>query len=108
MINFGDLTLDTSSGDLSCGVATIHLGPQQFRVLEILLKAKGRTISREHLMARLWHGATDGPMDKAADVHVFRLRRKLADLGSQVEIQSKFGFGVCLVVVAPAKALAAA
>ncbi len=93
LLAYGDLTLDTDSGDFSCGPRETHLGPQQVRMMELMFHANGRTVTRNHLLNALWRGADDGPEAKSIDVAVHRLRRKLGGLDATTAIETKWGFG---------------
>lgn len=53
---------------------------REFELLQYLVLREGRTISREELITGLWSGADDeeAPNERTVDVHVRRLRVKLA------------------------------
>jgi len=48
----------------------------QFDILEILVRAAGRTVSRDELAAAL-HQRPASPFERSLDVHISHLRRKL-------------------------------
>ena len=73
-----DLSLDTAKRQASRGDRTLELGPREFGVLELLLSAKGRVVSAEELLERVWDEAAD-PFTTAVKVTISRLRRKLGD-----------------------------
>jgi two-component system, OmpR family, response regulator len=54
----------------------IHLSAGEFALLSILASRPGHVFSRDALMSRL-HGHDAGPYDRAIDVQVGRLRRKI-------------------------------
>ncbi|NLH02462.1 MAG: winged helix-turn-helix transcriptional regulator, partial [Clostridiales bacterium] len=62
------------------------------RMLLALMESKGRTVSREKLMERLWE--TDSFVDdNTLTVNVNRLRKKLDAAGLNDFITTKFGVG---------------
>lgn len=54
----------------------VALTDGEFRLLRSLLEAANAVLSRDDLMTRL-HGRTAGPFDRAIDVGIARLRRKV-------------------------------
>jgi len=61
-------------------------------ILLCLLENKGRVVSREKLMERLWE--TDSFVDEnTLTVNINRLRRKLSGAGLEDFITTKFGVG---------------
>ena len=61
-------------------------------MLLCLMENKGRTVSREKLMERLWE--TDSFIDEnTLTVNINRLRRKLVNEGLSDFIKTRFGVG---------------
>ena len=84
--------LDTGDNTLSYGGQRLELTRNEYRILQVLLEQKGRTVSREALMQKLWE--TDSFVDEnALTVNVARLRRKLESLGLTDFIRTKKGLG---------------
>jgi two-component system OmpR family response regulator len=70
----------------------------EFDLLRILAERAGRVLTREMLMDLL-HGRSTGPFDRAIDVAVSRLRRKLDDDGKAPDlIKTVRGGGYVLAV----------
>lgn len=85
LLNIDDNTL-TYKGE------RIFLSKNEFRILLILMKNKGKVVSREKLMEQLW--ATDSFIDEnTLTVNVGRLRKKLDAAGLDDFIQTRFGVG---------------
>ena len=74
----GDLELDTSTRSVSRGARPLDLRPKEFGVLELLLAARGRVVSAEELLFRVWDEQAD-PYTTAVKVTISRLRRTLGD-----------------------------
>ena len=84
--------LDTGDNTLSYGGQRLELTRNEYRILQVLLEQKGRTVSREALMQKLWE--TDSFVDEnALAVNVARLRRRLEGLGLTDFIRTKKGLG---------------
>ena len=88
--------LNTGDGTLRYGDREITLSKNEFRILLVLMRSRGRTVSREKLMEALWQ--TDEFVDEnALTVNVGRLRRKLEAIGLSDFIQTRFGVGYVIV-----------
>ena len=62
------------------------------RILTVLMENKGKIVSRDALMARLWE--TDAFVDEnTLSVNITRLRRKLAAVGAEDLIKTRKGMG---------------
>jgi DNA-binding response OmpR family regulator len=84
--------LNTEDGTLSYQGEKITLSKNEFRILMVLMKNKGKIVSREKLMEALWQ--TDAFVDEnALTVNVGRLRKKLEGAGLEDFIETKFGQG---------------
>lgn len=71
-----DLRLDLARQRASRAGRQLDLGPKEFGVLQLLLAARGRVVSAEELLERVWDEAAD-PFSSAVKVTISRLRRKL-------------------------------
>ncbi|MDE7289011.1 MAG: winged helix-turn-helix domain-containing protein, partial [Oscillospiraceae bacterium] len=70
----------------------IDLTKNEYRILQLLMENKGRIVSRESLMNRLWE--TDSYVDEnTLTVNVTRLRKKLEKSGLENFIATKVGMG---------------
>lgn len=84
--------LNTGDGSLSVNGEKVSLSKNEYRILLCLMENKGKTVSREKLMERLWQ--TDQFIDEnTLTVNVNRLRKKLDAAGLADFIESKFGVG---------------
>lgn len=84
--------LNTADGTLIFNGEQISLTQNELRILACLMENKGRTVSRERLMERLWN--TDSFVDEnTLTVNVNRLRKKLDAAGLEGFIATKFGVG---------------
>ena len=91
---FADLVLDLDARALrTADGRDVALTSGEFDLLAVLAGAPQRVLSRDQLMSAL-HGREAGPYDRAIDVQVARLRRKVeADPDNPVLIKSVRGAG---------------
>lgn len=84
--------LNTGEGTLTYKEEKIPLTKNEYRILLTLMENKGKTVSRERLMERLWE--TDCFVDEnTLTVNVNRLRKKLNAAGLSEFISTKFSVG---------------
>ena len=84
--------LNTGEGTLTYKEEKISLTKNEYRILLTLMENKGKTVSRERLMERLWE--TDCFVDEnTLTVNVNRLRKKLNAAGLSEFISTKFSVG---------------
>lgn len=84
--------LNTGDNTLRYREEKIELSKNEYRMLLCLMENRGRVVSRERLMERLWE--TDCFVDEnTLTVNVNRLRRKLGAAGLEDFITTKFGVG---------------
>ena len=92
LLSVGGAVLNTADATLTNREMRAELTKNEFRILEELARQKGKVVSREALMRRLWE--TDSFVDdNTLTVNVTRLRRKLDDIGLSGLIQTKKGLG---------------
>ena len=84
--------VNASDGTVTYGDRTVQLTRNEHRILVTLLKNKGKIVSRDALMTRLWE--TDSYVDEnTLTVNVSRLKKKLEEAGLMDFITTKKGIG---------------
>jgi DNA-binding response OmpR family regulator len=106
LIVWGPLRLDLRAHRAQAGERDLELTSAELRILELLVRADTRTVTRDDLMVQAL-GRRLLPTDRSLDTHVSNLRRKIARCTDQVNVQSVRGAGYTLALV-PARALSAA
>ncbi|WNJ88524.1 response regulator transcription factor [Bosea sp. 685] len=91
----GRLEFDWRDRCASIDGVTLDLPRRELLVLEALLRRRGRTVQRAALEEAVY-GFDDEIQSNALDMHVSRLRRKLADAGAGLEIHGIRGVGYLL------------
>ena len=77
-----ELELNRSARTVFQGDKRIELTDVEFSLLEVLMSAPGKVVSREEISEKVL-GRKFHPFDRALDMHVSRLRRKLNEAGMQ-------------------------
>lgn len=89
---FEDLTLDMRSLRVSAINRPIHLGPIEFKLLNLFMTHPERVLSRAQIVDRVWR--INAHVDeRTVDVHVRRLRLALEPSGHHRYVQTVRGVG---------------
>jgi len=94
-LEIGDLHLNLVDRHVYCRGQAISLKGTEFKLLELLMRNCGRLITRAFIFEIVW-GYDFDPGTKLIDVHLSSLRRKLEQLGSQIQINNIRGAGFVL------------
>lgn len=74
---------------------TIELTKNEFKILKLLIQNRGKVVSRQMLMKKLWDDDVY-VNENTSTVNVNRLRAKLEDMGLKAFINTKKGMGYIL------------
>jgi len=90
---FGDITIDFQKHEVKKLGEKIELTLKEFELLEILIKNKGRVMTRDFLLDKIWGYEYVGET-RTVDVHVRHLRQKIEkDDKNPLYIQTIRGIG---------------
>jgi DNA-binding response OmpR family regulator len=78
-ITHNDLILDPARHEVRIAGMPVALTHVEFRILQTLLEADGRVLSRDQLLDAVYGTEQSDVLDRTIDVHIRRLRDKLAD-----------------------------
>jgi two-component system, OmpR family, phosphate regulon response regulator PhoB len=92
---FADIILDRQACRVRRGKRDVHLGPTEFRLLDVLMQRPGRVFSREQLLDRVW-GHDVYVEVRTVDVHIGRLRKALNAPGDRDPIRTVRSSGYAL------------
>ena len=73
---YADLTMDLDAHKVFRSEMPIHLGPTEYRLLQVFMQRPTRVFSREQLLDRVW-GRDIYVEERTVDVHIRRLRKAL-------------------------------
>lgn len=89
----GTIEMDLERWTVTLGGRPVELTKMEFRLLQALLEAKGRALTRDFLLEKAWsHAAIHGLDTRTVDVHIGRLRRKLGTAGHYIITVRNVGF----------------
>ena len=84
--------LNVSDGTLRVHGEKVDLTRNEWKILQMLLENRGKVVSRQALMARLWE-SDEFISENTLTVNVTRLRKKLETAGLSDFIRTKKGVG---------------
>ncbi|MBQ6019284.1 MAG: response regulator transcription factor [Clostridia bacterium] len=87
----GGVVLDLNSRMLETCGRQITLCGKDFAVLQLLMRNRGRTLSREQIVTRIWGYGFDGS-DRVADTHIKRVRRALGGKAELIKTVTGVGY----------------
>ncbi|SFA91519.1 response regulator transcription factor [Clostridium frigidicarnis] len=87
-----DLILDVEKGEINYKNNKLDLTKNEIRILALLMKSKGKVVSREKLMMSLWED-DEFVNDNALTVNINRIRNRLKEIGIKDFIKTKKGIG---------------
>ena len=88
----GDLELDNKTLEVKRAQKDIQLTPQEFKLLQYLMSNKGRILTREMILNRVWSYSYD-VNTRVVDVYMGYLRKKIDSEYNKKLIHSVRGFG---------------
>jgi two-component system alkaline phosphatase synthesis response regulator PhoP len=92
-VSVGTLKLDFGRHIVTVRGREVSLAPKEFDLLRALVEARGRVLSREFLLDRVWGYARAGEIEsRTVDVHVRRLRQKLDVEGCRILTVKNAGY----------------
>ena len=92
-LTVGGIALDGATHQVTVAGQPLALTPKEFDLLRALLEARGRVLSREHLLDRVWgYARADEIESRTVDVHVRRLRAKLGAEGERILTVKNVGY----------------
>lgn len=73
IIRYKDLSMDLATYRVQRDNKIIHLGPTEFKIMEMLIRSPRSILSREHIIEQVW-GKDKDIEPRTVDVHVNRIR----------------------------------
>jgi two-component system OmpR family response regulator len=94
VINVGGLQLDTVTREVSVGSLRPRLTATELSLLEILMHRSPAVVSRRSIALAVWNEEADALGSNTLDVHLARLRAKLAASGVKIESVRAVGYRI--------------
>ncbi|MGH7175804.1 MAG: response regulator [Tepidisphaeraceae bacterium] len=94
VLRAGPLSIDTSRHQVAIGEQSIKLTLTEFKLLAALVQARGRVLARDQLMDKAM-GTDVFVTDRAIDVHVTAIRKKLGEASWLIHTVRGVGYRLC-------------
>ena len=91
IISVGDIKLNPQTREVWNNRQPVEITSIEFDILDLLMRSAGRVVSRDELASVLYQREAT-PFERAIDVHISHLRKKL-EAGGRVVIRSVRGVG---------------
>ena len=95
VLRCGDLELNQQTAELRCAGKVQVLPKLEYKLMELLMLNRGRCLSTEDMLVKVWGYDTEADLG-VVWVYLSYLRKRLAALGSAVEIKARRGIGYML------------
>ena len=82
-LGYANILMDTASGTVTVDGNPVNLRPKEAKILELLLREQGRTVSRDLLIERVWGTDFDGD-ERMIDRHIASLRKALGTASQHI------------------------
>lgn len=94
-IEIGRISIDLHARTVSLNGSLVELSAREFSLLELLARNRGRVLSRDLILERVW-GIDAEPQGNVVELYVFYLRRKLGHTAANPVIRTVRGAGYVL------------
>ena len=91
-LSYGPVAMDVAAHRVTVNGGPVELTPKEVDLLECLLRASGRVLSRAQIKEYVWDFGFDAPT-KIVDLYVHYLRRKMTAAGAPELIETVRGVG---------------
>ena len=93
-LEINGVTIDPGSREVICDGRPVDVTTLEFDILELLMRAAGRVVSRDTLMESMYNRKAT-PFDRSIDMHVSHLRRKLEMERTLIKTVRGIGYQFC-------------
>ena len=91
LVTFGPIRIDLDAHELKINDKEIVLTALEFKLLQHLVKRKGRVQTREQLLGDVW-GYSAEVTTRTVDTHIKRLREKLGNTSDYIQTIRGVGY----------------
>lgn len=88
----GSLSIDPATREVSVGGAPTELTPREFAIVELLIRKSPAVVQRRTIALQAWPEEADAVGSNTIDVHIARLRAKLARSDARIETLRGAGY----------------
>ena len=90
LLSYGGLCLNLDKKTATVDGDAVNLTPTEFSLLHLLLVNRGKVLSRQQLMDRVWAGVV--VTDRTVNVNITRLRKKIGPYAQNIVSRTGFGY----------------
>ncbi len=94
-LQYGNVTLDRATFELSTPSGSLRLANKEFQMLEMMMSAPKNVVSSERFMEKVWGYDSDAEIN-VVWVYISYLRKKLSSLSADIQIKATRGVGYSL------------
>jgi two-component system OmpR family response regulator len=88
----GSLTVDPATREATVAGTKADLTPREFAILELLMRSSPAVVRRRSIALQAWPEEADAVGSNTIDVHIARLRAKLARADARIETSRGVGY----------------
>jgi len=92
MLRCGSLSIDPATREVLVGGEPAELTPREFAIIELLIRKSPAIVQRSTIALQAWPDEADAVGSNTIDVHIARLRAKLARGDARIETQRGAGY----------------
>jgi DNA-binding response OmpR family regulator len=92
LLRCGSLTVDPSTRQALVEGASVELTPREFAIVELLIRKSPAVVHRQSIALQAWPEEADAVGSNTIDVHIARLRAKLARSDARIETLRGSGY----------------
>ena len=92
IVKVSDISINFDTKEVDFNGTTLNLTVMELSLLYYLIKNKNKAVSRSELLDKVW-GFENKVETRATDDMIKRIRKKLSDVGSNLKIDTIWGFG---------------
>ena len=96
-LEYGDIEIMPKQKVAKCRGEDLRLTITELNVLQYLMEKKGNAVSRDELLEKIWGYTSEAETSVTAD-NIKRIRKKMNQHGSNVEIVTVWGYGFKLAI----------
>ena len=90
MLGYNGLLLNIDKKTTTVDGTPVNLTPTEFALLHLLLRNRGKVLSRQQLMDTIWEGVI--VTERTVNVNITRLRKKLGPYAQNIVSRTGFGY----------------
>jgi two-component system OmpR family response regulator len=94
VIKVADLGFETVTREVSVGPSRLRLTATELSLLEILMQRSPAIVTRRSMALAVWNEEADALGSNTLDVHLARLRAKIATSGARIEAVRALGYRI--------------